>query len=456
MNAGVLEESEHETVALCRQALRAFREASAERAKLERDPSERLTADVSELELLITDAREAEANAAQALASVSIVQRGDTASPLDETRANGDPSSRLTAGVTLARSASEDLQKGVAELKRRRAHAEQARQLIIAGVVCALLLTVAGGWWGVQAWTTEQLYQSATNALEAGEWDAARSNLLQLQSREANYKDSNTLLRETYYGPAVQYLASGQPDRSRRELEALAKLDPGYKDATKLWWTTRNLEEGECSKLLQQDPDVTRIPKQIQESCNLTPDRFVKSFIEAWLTATDPSELGRWVDIDASSYIKAQCDGSIALCMDNYFPGVRTRLVAQIRVANNEALKAELVADVWKAVEIKGPVDRDEKLQLAVGTIAADRPSGIAAATARAGPIVPTETQVAGHRTPFAVASVSVTRIEPGRTAVVRLQVVYMDKPVCQTYALDWIPKRGWVLGQIQAPASCN
>jgi hypothetical protein len=53
--------------------------------------------------------------------------------------------------------------------------------------------------------------------LEAGQWEEARSELLELTSVDSNYKDAATLLRESYYRPAMASLAACRRDVTWRQ-----------------------------------------------------------------------------------------------------------------------------------------------------------------------------------------------------------------------------------------------
>jgi hypothetical protein len=68
----------------------------------------------------------------------------------------------------------------------------------------------------------EFIYQTATSALEAGNWDAARSALDQLEAADPQYTDFRTLRCETYYRPAIRALDAGKLDEA---VELIAKLN---------------------------------------------------------------------------------------------------------------------------------------------------------------------------------------------------------------------------------------
>jgi hypothetical protein len=81
----------------------------------------------------------------------------------------------------------------------------------------------------------EQRYRSAVVALEAEEWDKARSELRQLRlGDERYYKDARTLLLESYYRPAMLAIDRGQWEDAAKSIREIIKLDFEYEDTVDL------------------------------------------------------------------------------------------------------------------------------------------------------------------------------------------------------------------------------
>jgi serine/threonine protein kinase/sugar lactone lactonase YvrE/tetratricopeptide (TPR) repeat protein len=101
---------------------------------------------------------------------------------------------------------------------------------ITLGLLTLLLVCLVAGLWGYYDYTARQHYELGTAALASEDWDIARAELAQIP----DYRDADTLLKESYYHPARAALEAGQWERARRDLNALLALDPDYSDAETL------------------------------------------------------------------------------------------------------------------------------------------------------------------------------------------------------------------------------
>ena len=84
---------------------------------------------------------------------------------------------------------------------------------------------------GAQEIVLETYYRAAVNALEGEEWDKARAELSTLQEISPSYRDTYTLMHESHYRPAKAALDAGEWEQSRANLAALREMDPYYEDA---------------------------------------------------------------------------------------------------------------------------------------------------------------------------------------------------------------------------------
>ena len=249
-----------------RELLRALRQATARRAKAEADAEARCRADRETADAALNQDRQTataqlvEARQAQELAQAALAQAG-LQGLLEQTRPSppvarpgADPAQELAHSVSVATKAPTIIQDSIEALQRWRDAAASRRRLLTAFAVVAILILAAAGFLGYRLWQSEQLYQSAVAALEAGQWDTAQAKLQQLVSVDSNYKDVQTLLRESYYRSAVAALEAGQWATAQTALQQLVSMDSSYKDAQTLLpesyyrSAVAALEAGQCDE----------------------------------------------------------------------------------------------------------------------------------------------------------------------------------------------------------------
>ncbi|MBI5300587.1 MAG: tetratricopeptide repeat protein [Chloroflexi bacterium] len=89
-----------------------------------------------------------------------------------------------------------------------------------------------------QRWQLEQqkqeLYQSAVVALSSEQWENAQNILGRLISIDSNYRDAQSLLRESYYRSAMAHMKIKEWEKAQAELQTLIKLDTNYRDVQTL------------------------------------------------------------------------------------------------------------------------------------------------------------------------------------------------------------------------------
>lgn len=219
---------------LHRQALRVFRDAASTRTRVEQDLNDGLAAETSRLESLMAEAREAEAQAQKAAASVATVQEGRPKPiPMIATQGGG-ASQGLARSVVAASEAAAEVKAASRELQRRRRDTAGRRLALRAAAAAVILVVLVGGFLAHRFWETEGLYQSSIDLMQAGRWDDARQNLQRLLSIDSSYKDAQTLVRESYYRPALAALEAGKWANARSELQKLVAIGSNYKDAQAL------------------------------------------------------------------------------------------------------------------------------------------------------------------------------------------------------------------------------
>lgn len=246
--------SEPDLIQRQREILRTCRQATTQRAKAEADVEARRKAEREAADTALNQARHtaaaqlAQAQKAQEQAQTTLPQAGlqrllEETRPAPPTAHSGANSvQELARSVLVATEATKSTQLGVEALQQWRRAAASRRRLLTAltavalfiAVVALLVLTVVGflGYQRSQmAQQKERLYRSAVTALEAGQWEKARADLQQLASRDSNYKDAQTLLRESYYRSASAALEAKQWEKARAELQTLASIDSNYKDS---------------------------------------------------------------------------------------------------------------------------------------------------------------------------------------------------------------------------------
>lgn len=105
---------------------------------------------------------------------------------------------------------------------------------VVLGVTVIIVLGVAG-FFGLQNYQIQQrkesLYLVAVGSLQTGKWQEARNSLQELSALDGNYKDAQTLMRETFYRPAKQSITNRDWGHAEEELEALMGFDSNYRDA---------------------------------------------------------------------------------------------------------------------------------------------------------------------------------------------------------------------------------
>lgn len=242
--------AEPEIIQKQRGILRDFRRAGPQRAQAETTAENRRKTELAEAETsyekmrlyaneMLERADKAVEEAKRSTATVKLHYLFDETKPTPPVSSlEGDPERALTINVEAIEKTSKEVQSSVLELETWRAQKLARRRLLLGlGAIAFVILAIAGSF-AFQAWQRnnelESRYQGALVALEKQEWDTARSELYKLIQLEQNYKDSQTLLRETWYGSAGQALQTGQWEKARSDLQALKNLDSNYKDARDL------------------------------------------------------------------------------------------------------------------------------------------------------------------------------------------------------------------------------
>jgi hypothetical protein len=139
-----------------------------------------------------------------------------------------DPAAEFARSVTRTTEIARKIQDDVRELARVREELRRRRQMLAIAAAIAVVMLV----WGIprawQAWQAHSHYAAARKALEAKGWGKARNELNQVFAIDKNYKDAQTLFKETYYRPAVIALEAKQWEKARSEAEKLNGIDKNY------------------------------------------------------------------------------------------------------------------------------------------------------------------------------------------------------------------------------------
>ncbi|MBC7264336.1 MAG: hypothetical protein H5T64_08240 [Chloroflexi bacterium] len=183
----------------------------------------------------LAEVRKAQEEAQAALDQADLQDLWEQARPSPPTASpDADPAQELARCVSTATDAPKAIQAGIEALRRWRLRAAVRRRLLItsAAVVLVFLAVVCAvaGYRTYRELQMARLYHSAVTALEVGEWDKARAGLNQLIAMNSNYKDAQTLLRESYYREAVAALEASEWEKAAKAIIQLCKLEPAYKD----------------------------------------------------------------------------------------------------------------------------------------------------------------------------------------------------------------------------------
>ncbi len=230
-----------------REALRAFRQASAENARAETGDeaqykSARAAADADLARARQTaDEQLARAQKCHAEARSSLLWLGlerlleQRSLEPPASAAGARPAEELARCVSAADQARQVIVSETAALQAWREAVAARRRLVIRVALGVGLVVIAAVSWGayqaVRAWHKERLYQTASMALSLQQWDEARAALKQLLAIDDAYRDAPTLLRESYYRPAAAAMEAEQWEEARSNLEPLLQLDSSYEDA---------------------------------------------------------------------------------------------------------------------------------------------------------------------------------------------------------------------------------
>lgn len=151
----------------------------------------------------------------------------------------GQPTQALAQAVKSSDHSLVMLSKAVGALgAERRTRSNRRTALAVTAVIGILAIVVAG--FSViaarnRASRLEALYQVAVSALEAKEWDVARSQFQQVQAEAPGYKDSAELLKEAYYRSADAARSEGDCAAALRTLRSLRQIDASYKNSSVYW-----------------------------------------------------------------------------------------------------------------------------------------------------------------------------------------------------------------------------
>jgi tetratricopeptide (TPR) repeat protein len=236
--------------------LRSLRQANVQRTSAESDAESRCKADREATDSALSLARQsangqlAEAHKIQEQAETALAQAGlqhllgQTRLDVPISQSDADPAQELVRSVDAANAAIQEgrnrssLQTDI-EAWQKWQETIRSRRRIMTSIAATTLLFILGVAvvLGYQMWRNnrlESLYQTTAQALNAGEWERARTTLQELFSIDNNYKDTQTLLRESYYRPAATALETEQWEKARSELQTLISMDSDYKDAQTL------------------------------------------------------------------------------------------------------------------------------------------------------------------------------------------------------------------------------
>jgi hypothetical protein len=83
---------------------------------------------------------------------------------------------------------------------------------------------------GYALYARHSSYSAGAEALERGDWPAARARLWPIFRADPLFRNVAGLLRESYYRPAVAAVAAGEWQAAAEAIVGLESLDPGYKD----------------------------------------------------------------------------------------------------------------------------------------------------------------------------------------------------------------------------------
>lgn len=230
-----------------RDVLGALRVAVAARANREREIATTLAAaraQAASARVAAQRSAEAElkrAHRAREMAQAALRRPGllemldATAAAPPRAAAESRPEPALAAAAAACGTAAAEVDRAVEALERwQEARARRRRWLIALGTLGVLLLVVLVGAGSYVYVTVDQPYRAAVAALNAGQWETARSKLGELPGFAQNYQSARTVLRESYYRPATQAMAAGQWSAARDQLLHLATVDSSYKDAPQL------------------------------------------------------------------------------------------------------------------------------------------------------------------------------------------------------------------------------
>lgn len=145
------------------------------------------------------------------------------------------PGEAFVQAAGRAKALAGDLRLNIERVRRQRSSRAERRFLLRFGASLSLVVALPVGYSAYHSWQKEQLYQAATAAIKAQQWDAARSSLQQLiVLGNGVYKDEQTLLQESYYRPAVAAIGSAQWELAAKELAQLGGSSSNYKDVKNL------------------------------------------------------------------------------------------------------------------------------------------------------------------------------------------------------------------------------
>jgi tetratricopeptide (TPR) repeat protein len=129
----------------------------------------------------------------------------------------------------------------------------------------------------------ERYYLAAQAYLEQGQWEQARIDLQSVLEMDATYRDTQTLLRETYYLEALQAIQNQDWGRARESFERIR----GYRDVETL-----------ISELLP----ATFVPGDLSETTSelMLVEIIVEAAREEWLSTSIRIEVGNSFRIEAA------------------------------------------------------------------------------------------------------------------------------------------------------------
>jgi formylglycine-generating enzyme len=101
--------------------------------------------------------------------------------------------------------------------------------------VLAVLASLDAGYKNSQELLLESYYQPAVLAIDSGEWETARNELAELAGLAPEYKDSQELLLESYYQLAVLAIDAGEWTAAMQNVIALRQANPDYIDSKDIY-----------------------------------------------------------------------------------------------------------------------------------------------------------------------------------------------------------------------------